>query len=85
MILFAAGETMNPDHAQFFLPEIRNENFQLCLKHLCREAIRKHLLQMSPVNLFVRAPKLELPTIITDYLLYGVNLDEDDNDGDTDE
>ena len=44
------------------------------LKHACRQVIRKHLLDLSRVNLFCRAPRLGLPPIITEYLLYGVSL-----------
>ena len=47
--------------------------------YLCREAIRKHLLQMSPVNLFVQIPQLGLPTLLQEYLLFNVALDDDDN------
>ena len=50
---------------------------QMNLKHLCRQFIRKHLLQMSPVNLFVRVPQLGLPTLLQDYLLFNVALDDE--------
>ena len=85
MILFAAGETVNPGQVQCCSKGIPNfllhdEDLHLCLKHLCREAIRKHLLKMSQVNLFIRIPQLELPNILTGYLLYGVNLDDDGGD-----
>ena len=46
----------------------------LCLKHICREAIRKHLLKLSPVNLLIRVPEIGLPSILTSYILYGVYL-----------
>ena len=49
---------------------------KLSLKSICREAIRNHLLQMSNVNLFVRVPRLGLPSILTDYLLYDQTLDD---------
>ena len=54
------------------------------LKHLCRKAIRNHLLQMRPVNLFVGVPQLGLPTLLQEYLLFNVALDDDDDD-DTDD
>ena len=90
MMLFAAGETVNPDQVQCCSKRIpnfvlHNEDLHLCLKHLCREAIRKHLLNMSQVNLFARIPQLELPSIINDYLLYGVNLEDDGDDDANDE
>ena len=43
-----------------------HDEVQLCLKHLCREAIRKHLLLMGQVNLFFRVPQLEIPLILHD-------------------
>ena len=46
------------------------------LKGLSRETIRKHLLQISPVNLFCRIPQLQLPDIITAYLLYNMSLED---------
>ena len=47
----------------------------LCLKHLCREAIRIHLLKLDPhTHLFGRVPRLGLPRIIVDYLLYNMSL-----------
>ena len=59
------------------------------LKGLCRIAVRKQLVRASPVNLFVTVPQLggELPSILTEYLLYGMTLDEEcvDEGGDDDE
>ena len=57
---------------------------EMSLKHLCRKAIRKHLLKMSPVNLFVQVPQLGLPTLLQEYLLFNVYLDDDDDDDDVD-
>ena len=57
---------------------------EMSLKHLCRKAIRKHLLKMSPVNLFVQVPQLGLPTLLQDYLWLNVSVDDDDDD-DTDD
>ena len=68
------------------------ERFQL--KHICREAIRTHLLRLNPRrHLFGRVPRLGLPASMTSYLLYNTSLatgteDEDegtDEDGDEDE
>ena len=40
--------------------------FRLHLKHICREAIRKHLLNLDPhTHLFGRVPRLGLPTTNT--------------------
>ena len=57
---------------------------EMSLMYLSREVIRKHLLQMSPVNLFFRVPQLGLPTLLQDYLLLNISLDDDDN-ADTDD
>ena len=57
---------------------------EMSFMYLSREVIRKHLLQMSPVNLFVQVPRLGLPTLLQDYLLLNVSLD-DDGDADTDD
>ena len=77
MILFAAEETIVEavDKTQTPVPEFLLYNdLNLCLNHMCREAIRKHLLQMSQVNLFIRIPQLGLPSLMTDFLLYGEEL-----------
>ena len=46
----------------------------VCLKDICRQAIREHLLQMSRVNLFLRVPHIGLPSLLTEYLLYYTSL-----------
>ena len=81
MLLFAAGEKVDatvlasceipvPDYLLF-------EDLKLCLKHLCRDAIRKHLLEMDPhEHLFGRVPKLGLPTSLTDYLVYEMSIEK---------
>ena len=49
-------------------------NMKLNLKHICRWVIRKHLLKLDRhKNLFVNIPQLGLPSIITEYMLYGVS------------
>ena len=53
------------------------------MKELCREAVRKHLININPTqNLFERIPQLKLPGIVTEYLLYNVSLDESDDERD---
>ena len=61
------------------VPEyLRFKDLKLCLRHLCREAIRRHLLDLDlHTNLFVRALKLELPKSLTSYILYDQLLDDD--------
>ena len=44
--------------------------------HLCRDVIRKHLLQMNNRNLFVSVPKLGIPQHLHKLLLYNVSLED---------
>ena len=48
---------------------------------ICRAAIRTCLLEVDSVNLFVRIPSLKLPSLLTEFLLHDVSLDDDDDDG----
>ena len=49
------------------------------LHHHCRLAIRRHLLKLDRhENLFVRIPRLGLPSILAKYLLFDAYVDEDD-------
>ena len=91
MLLYAAGETLDgptvPIEAGFNrncnrvihidIPEYFQEiKENLDLKHLCREVIRKHLIDLDPhQHLFGRIPQLGLPSIVTEYLLYDCSLD----------
>ena len=80
-LLHAAGETLDPtivpeaaenDITEYFQDLTKNLNF----KHLCREAIREHLVDLDPhEHLFGRIPQLELPSVLTEYLLYNCSLD----------
>ena len=68
MFLYAAGETIDKTEAQ-----VLDDLKELSLKHLCREAIRKHLLVIDPhQHLFYRIPRLGLPGSLSRYLLYDV-------------
>ena len=93
-LLFAAGET-TPEVIEKSFPLNGNETLDVVeylpeiqikfyLKHLCREAIRKHLLNLDPhTHLFGRIPKIGLPKSLTEYLLYYMSLDSSslpDND-----
>ena len=56
------------------------------LKHLCREAIREHLLHLDQhKNLFQRVPRVGLPALLQSYLLYWQTLDDNDDDNDDDD
>ena len=83
MVLLAAGETFDNSKARHVWQESvdyhmklfqREEEIKrdLHLKHLCRRSIEKHLLQMSPLNLFFQVPQLGLPTSLQKFLLYDV-------------
>ena len=57
------------------------KEINLNLKHICREAIRKHLLDADPhSNLFGRIPRLGLSGCLTEYLLFKQSLDDNDVD-----
>ena len=82
MLLFAAGETLDGpivsvEHID--IPEYFTElKENLDLKHLCREAIRKHLIHLDPHgHLFWRIPQLGLPSLVTEYLLYDCSLESE--------
>ena len=63
------------------IPEVlKFEDEKLDLKHICREAIRKHLLKLDPhQHLFGRVPRLGLSEAVNQYLLFNTNLDDEDN------
>ena len=59
-------------------PSYRSE---LSLSHLCRDVIRKHLLELDQhENLFVRVPRLGLPAALQKFLLFNSSLEFDEND-----
>ena len=80
MVLFqhAAGETCGwvPEQLrecgkESVLDFLFEENLRFNLKNLCRDTIRQYLLKLDPHrHLFGRVPRLGLPKILTDYLLY---------------
>ena len=91
MLLYAAGEiidgfTVEEIHSDGKVTRIEVPDFLFsffCLQHLCREAIRRHLINLDPhTHLFSRIPKLPLPTLLSKYLLYDVSLDDVNNDSD---
>ena len=73
--LSAAGEIADDSVFCCFL---NWKDAKMPLKHICREAIRNHLLKLDPhQNLFGRIPKLGLPSALTSYLLYNLSLEVD--------
>ena len=64
-LLLAAGEEL----VDVEYPDASAE--EICLKDPCRRVIRKHLLNLNRnENLFVRVPRLEIPAVLKDYLLF---------------
>ena len=91
MLLLAAGEGVTGPIAEgrsrrrscvatAEVPEyLFHRELQTCLKHLCRESIRSHLLDLDPhTHLFGKIPKLGLPKSLADYLLYNQTLGDDE-------
>ena len=86
IILYAAGETLEGADADRLPEDLKFEDEKLQLKHICREAIRKHLLELDPHrHLFGRISKLGLPKRITEYLLFNEFLNEVDSSDDGDD
>ena len=80
MTLYAAGETLDGSEEAEIPKELKFEEEKLELKHICREAIRKHLLKLDlHSNLFGRVPRLGFPEAVNQYLLFNTNLDDKDN------
>ena len=84
LLLFAAGDLLDVKEVKSTstsvpIPKyLLNEGTKLKLKHMCREAIRKHLVELNPhAHLFGRIPKLEgeIPTSMVRYLLYDMSLE----------
>ena len=84
--LLAAGEVINVEQYPFLgllrhfdVPAyLRQRELQLCLKHLCREAIRKCLIHVQPhLHLFDRVFDIGLPSLLTKYLVYDMSLEND--------
>ena len=74
LVLMAAGEATwkiyrNPGHFMHFSP-----TQQMSLKNFCRKVIRRCMLASHPpTNLFSKAPRLGLSSVLTSYLTYNVN------------
>ena len=83
MLLYAAGETIDETKVQvpdFLKPPDLNP------KHLCRETIRKHLINIDPhQHLFRRIPQLGLPSLLTKYVLFSMSLNADLDNSDDEE
>ena len=98
MLLYAAGETLEGptvtgkdmftgNTVQIQIPEhLKELKENLDLKHLCREVIRKHLIDLDPhQHLFGRIPQLGLPSTLEKYMLYDCDINDDVETGDEDD
>ena len=65
----------NKDCMTLAVQYLSDDDPSLCLKHICRQTIREHLLQMSRIYLFVRVPHLGLPPSLARYLLNDLSVD----------
>ena len=90
MLLYAAGERFDTSaltreqnqwlceanvRLQYPLPPAPPD---MSLKHLCREAVRNHLLMLNPhSHLFGRVQMLPLPKVLFSYLVYDLVLEVD--------
>ena len=64
---------------------LREDHVQICLIHQCRKVIRKRLIDVSPnEHLFNRVELIGLPSILTNYLLYDMSIDADNDNNDKD-
>lgn len=82
MILYAAGQeledTTHPNAPRMIQKDnhgtlLREDSH--VLKHFCRKAIRKQLINISPhTHLFKQIHALELPMSVKEYLLYNMHL-----------
>ena len=77
MLLLAAGEKVEETRVGK-VPEYMNLSAEISLMNICRESIRKHLLQMSDVNLVHKVLRLPLPHLMTSYLLYDVTVEPEE-------
>ena len=74
-LLYAAGETLDGPTDENLPDCLMIQTLRFNLKHLCREAIRKHLLSLDAhTHLFNRIPQLGLPRLLVQFLLYDVTL-----------
>ena len=78
LLLLAAGERRTPGTVTpaMLLGEATSASGAPSLKYLCRKAVRGRLANLNPLNLFLQVPRLRLPWILSDYLLYGASLDQ---------
>ena len=76
LLLYAAGEKLMNEE-DYSIPDVlQHKDEQLTLMHICRQIIRKHLINLNPhFPLFRIVPLLGLPRPVTAYLLFDKSLD----------
>ena len=75
-LLYAAGE--EEGRTYHTLPDYLPHPSEMNLMNICRVMIRNHLLKLDlHTHLFDRVPRLGLPSLMSNYLLYEQTLDED--------
>ena len=85
-MLFAAGEKVRQApfrwkycqrtycvNTRIFLQKIGLLQPSLRLADVCRDKIRRHLIELSNVNLFVRVRQLGLPVSLASFLIFAKN------------
>ena len=80
MLMAAAGELFRFDvYDDEELPEIfLDVRDELCLKNLCRKAIRKSVVENAThENIFDAGRILGLPPILQDYLVFGMSMSDE--------
>ena len=80
LLLLAAGEILQVTELRKHSPRggVTRTEVLFCLKHLCTEAIRNHLITLDPhSHLFHRILRLRLPSRLSSCLLYGMILSGD--------
>ena len=93
MLLFAAGEKIDgtcafqfdkAGHLVCSVPVPRyllEHEGDICLMQMCRKVIRQYIIAINPnQHLFHRVPQIGLPTMLSDYLLYDLSIDDEDYD-----
>ena len=72
MLLFAAGDTLDESKIKH-VPDYLKPSAEVSLMNICRGTIRKHLLQIGDINLFLRIPKLGLPAMLCQRMMMKKN------------
>ena len=79
-VCFIAGQDIGSAKEQV-RKNLAESELEICLRHLCRKAIRNHLLKLDlHQNLFIRVPRLGLPAALNKYVLYGMSLKDETDD-----